>query len=88
MSATIREFIKEDLVRRLGSEPATTAGLTIPALARRYGVSFTPVRAALRDLVAEGILLKQANGRVRADRDRLPSEGRRAPSVPEPELAG
>jgi DNA-binding GntR family transcriptional regulator len=37
----------------------------LTALSRHYGVSFTPVREALRDLVSDGMLLRGHNGRVR-----------------------
>jgi DNA-binding GntR family transcriptional regulator len=64
MAATISGFIKRDLINRLGANPSLAADLTLSALASHYRVSFTPVREALRDLVAEGVLLKQGNGRV------------------------
>ena len=67
MPATIRDYIKRDLLGRIGAAGDLPADLTLAALARHYGVSFTPVRAAIRDLVAEGVLLKQGNGRVRVD---------------------
>ena len=64
MSATIRQYIRGDLAGRLRGGAELPAALTIPALARHYGVSFTPVRAALQDLIAEGVLLKRDNGRL------------------------
>ena len=62
---TIREYIQRDLRDRLRSGTAAPSDLTLNALARHYRVSLTPVREALRDLVAEGVLIKGDDGRVR-----------------------
>jgi DNA-binding GntR family transcriptional regulator len=62
--ATISAYIRSDLLARIGSDLGPPAEMTLSALARHYGVSFTPVREALRTMVAEGVLLKQGNGRV------------------------
>jgi DNA-binding GntR family transcriptional regulator len=62
--STISEYIRSDLTSRIGSELGPPADLTLSALAKHYGVSFTPVREALRALVAEGVLRKHENGRV------------------------
>jgi DNA-binding GntR family transcriptional regulator len=64
MTTTISDHIKRDLVGRIGSGLAAPSELTLAALARHYGVSFTPVRKALRDMVSEGLLQKGGNGRV------------------------
>ena len=64
MSVTIREYIRQDLVDRLGSDPGLPASLSLQALSAHYGVSFTPVREALGDLVADGVLVRRDNGRV------------------------
>lgn len=63
--ATIREYIQRDLRARLRSGTAAPLDLTLNALARHYRVSLTPIRAALRNLVAEGVLIKEDGGRVR-----------------------
>jgi DNA-binding GntR family transcriptional regulator len=80
MAATISQYIRVDLLSRLGGEGAAAVDLSLGALARHYGVSMTPVREALRALVAEGVLERQSNGAVRAGLSRLP----RTPEVPEP----
>ncbi len=67
MQATISEFIERDLADRIGSEAGVPAPLTITALSNHYGVSATPVREAVRKLVAAGVLVKQQNGRLRIE---------------------
>lgn len=64
MTITISDHIKRDLSSRIGSGQGPPADLTLSALSRHYGVSFTPVREAIRDLIAEGVLAKQDNGRL------------------------
>ncbi len=76
--ATISEYIKQDLSDRIRSNLGPPADLTLPELARHYGVSSTPVREAIRDLVAEGILLKQENGRVQVNPHKV---GKSAPKT-------
>ena len=64
MPATIREYIERDLAERLRSGEAGRADLTLQALSEHYGVSFTPIRQALRGLLEAGIVAKQGNGRL------------------------
>jgi DNA-binding GntR family transcriptional regulator len=81
MTTTISDHIKRDLSGRIGSGLGPPADLTLSALARHYGVSFTPVRGALRDLVAEGVLQKGENGRVWLDSVRRRSNGATSPKT-------
>ncbi len=78
MPPTIREYIKGDLRGRIGSGAALPVDLTLAALSGHYGVSFTPVREAIRDLVSEGILRKGVGGRVEVN----PARRKRAVSEP------
>jgi DNA-binding GntR family transcriptional regulator len=85
MLATISDYIRRDLSSRLGTEAGPPADLTLHALARHYGVSLTPVRQALGHLIAEGVLLKQGNGRVRVNPGRAHLRGARPiPPAPAP----
>jgi DNA-binding GntR family transcriptional regulator len=61
---SIAEFVKRDLRSRLLSGQQPPADLTLESLAEHYEVSFTPVRAAVAELVAEGVLLKGTNRRL------------------------
>jgi DNA-binding GntR family transcriptional regulator len=74
MSVTISQYIRRDLLCRLGGDDAATIDLSLASLSRHYGVSFTPVREALRSLVAEGVLQRQGNGTVRAEPSRRPAD--------------
>jgi DNA-binding GntR family transcriptional regulator len=64
VSNTITTFIKQDLKARLRAGEGLPEKLTLTALSDHYRVSLTPVRLAVRELVDEQVLLKQANGRM------------------------
>lgn len=57
-------YIAEDLKARIRSGGALPCELTLPALAKHYGVSLTPVRGAVAQLVAEACLEKVSGGRI------------------------
>lgn len=61
---SISAYIKRDLQTRLSTGRELPADLTLESLSEHYDVSFTPVRAALKELVAEGWLQKGANRRL------------------------
>lgn len=88
---SIAEFVKRDLRSRLllGGQPPVD--LKLEALAEHYAVSHTPVRAAVAELVAEGVLLKGPNRRLlvapRVQRDRnLASQPPHEPPQPPRDL--
>ncbi len=60
---TIVAQIKQDLQARIQARQIPER-LTLAALAKHYGVSFTPVRAVVDQLVRERYLHKQQNGRL------------------------
>jgi DNA-binding GntR family transcriptional regulator len=59
------KYIKDDLEARIGSGRELPARMTLYALSKRYGVSLTPVRIAVNELIAEGFIEKGENGRLR-----------------------
>lgn len=61
---SITAYIKRDLQSRLSTGRELPAELTLESLSEHYEVSFTPVRAALKELVAEGWLQKGKNRRL------------------------
>jgi DNA-binding GntR family transcriptional regulator len=69
MSGTISQFIERDLAGRIGTDQLLPAPLTLHSLSRHYGVSWTPVREAIRRMLADGILVRQTNGRLEVNRE-------------------
>lgn len=82
---TLSNYIREDLKARLKSGDDLPFDLTLTGIAAHYGVSLTPVRAAVRDLIAERYLRKESNARLALNHNSLPAEraGQRVP-VPAP----
>lgn len=64
MSDTITDYIRGDLRERILGQRCSLSELTLTALSERYRVSLTPVRLAVRDLIAEKVLVKRPNGRL------------------------
>lgn len=80
----LKGYIAEDLKARIRSGGALPCALTLPALAKHYGVSLTPVRGAVARLVTEACLEKVPGGRIAVVpvKRRLPR--RRMPLAPPP----
>jgi DNA-binding GntR family transcriptional regulator len=57
-------FIKHDLIAGIRSGEIGSDRLTLEALSKRYRVSVTPVRVAVRELIEERYLKKGENGRL------------------------
>lgn len=77
---SIATFIKQDLIAGIHSGQLDSERLTLEALSKRYRVSVTPVRAAVRELVEERYLKKGDNGRLAI---RVDSSAGSAPQSPE-----
>jgi DNA-binding GntR family transcriptional regulator len=73
-------YIREDLKSRIRSGGGLPAKLTLEELSRHYGVSFTPVRAAVGELIRDRFLRKHANGRLEVSPD--PPRSARGGGVP------
>lgn len=76
----ISDYVKRDLEFRIRSGSELPVKLTLGAIAELYGVSATPVRLALEELVAEHLIIKQENGRLK-----LNGSGRKRRAVAPPE---
>jgi DNA-binding GntR family transcriptional regulator len=63
-STSLSDFVRDDLRRRLQRGAEAPPTLTLPALAAHYGVSFTPVRRAVAELIRGRVLRRQGNGRL------------------------
>src|SRR6476620_2020833 len=61
---SIATFIKQDLIAGIRSGEIQSERLTLEALSKRYSVSATPVRVAVRELIEEKYLKKGDNGRL------------------------
>jgi DNA-binding GntR family transcriptional regulator len=90
---TASDFILQDLRARMASGEPLPAKLSLSDLANYYSVSYTPVRVALRTLLAEKYIEKQSNGRFavldrRVPKDRLPTAPLPIPPPGEDTLAG
>jgi len=70
---SLSEFIKNDLLFRLSSGQSVPPKITLEAVADMYQVSTTPVRRAINELVAEGLLQKGDNRRLTFVGERIQS---------------
>jgi DNA-binding GntR family transcriptional regulator len=68
---TLAIFIRNDLRSRIVKGQPMPSALTLAALSEHYGVSFTPVRQALAQLVEDGDLLRQGNGPLSVNADKV-----------------
>ena len=68
---SIAAYVREDLKARILSGAGIPPRLTLRDLSRRYGVSLTPVRQAVEDLVGERLLRRETNGRLSVQEDRV-----------------
>lgn len=61
---TITEYIKNDVQNRLHTGEPLPFKLTLIAISKHYGVSLTPVRQAIDELVRDNIIQRKSNGRL------------------------
>src|SRR5262245_9968009 len=79
---SIATFIKQDLIANIRSGRIESDRLTLDALSKRYRVSATPVRAAVRELIEERYLRKGENGRLAIHYDSLAASAATVPEEP------
>jgi DNA-binding GntR family transcriptional regulator len=76
-------YIAEDLRGRIRSGARLPCAVSLPALAKHYGVSLTPVRGAVAQLLADGCVKKLPNGRLSVvPAEKKPSQKFRAVQPP------
>ncbi len=80
---TITAHIKDDLRFRVQAGGDLPTPLTLESIAKLYGVSFTPVRTAVAELIDDGILCKGSNRRLILAAKQQ-SDARRKRSLPPP----
>lgn len=71
---TFSSYIQKDLKAYIKRGDDLPFELTLTGIATYYGVSLTPVREAIRDLIAEEYLQKTSNGRISLNRALIPVE--------------
>jgi len=69
------------------SQEGLPCKLTLPGLAKHYEVSVTPVCTAVAELIAEGFIRKQSNGRLDVISRRKPRGGAPAKAIEPPKTA-
>lgn len=79
---SIATFIKQDLIANIRSGEIGSDRLTLEALSKRYRVSVTPIRMAVRELVEEKYLTKGNNGRLAIQFDSSGSSDAGSPEEP------
>jgi DNA-binding GntR family transcriptional regulator len=79
---TITAHIRDDLRFRVQVGGDLPTPLTLESIAKLYGVSFTPVRTAIAELIEDGLLRKGGNRRLILQAP--PKNGRRKAKLPPP----
>ena len=74
-------YIQQDLAARLRSGREVPEPLTLAALARHYQVSLTPVRQAVDGLVAQGLLARGPDRRLRVVARRARTRSEKTPAL-------
>lgn len=82
MRETIRGRIERDLEMLAVSGVSSAGDFALEAVARKYGVSLTPVRQAIGALVRSGVLAKDSSGRAAPVSGRARKGSRRASARP------
>jgi DNA-binding GntR family transcriptional regulator len=79
---SIAAFIKQDLIAGIRSGEIGSDRLTLNYLSKRYRVSVTPVRVAIRELIKEKYLKKGDNGRLAIRFDAAAGAAAESPAKP------
>jgi DNA-binding GntR family transcriptional regulator len=77
--------IKNEIGSRIERSEGLEIPLTVQGLSEQYGVSYTPVRKAIRELIEVGLIRKKSNGRLEAITPKKHSKKSNFRTEPEPE---
>ena len=77
--------IKNEIGSRIERSEGLEIPLTVQGLSEQYGVSYTPVRKAIRELIEVGLIRKKSNGRLEAITPKKHSKKPNFRTEPEPE---
>ena len=58
------DYIRDDIKVHITTGRPLPADLTLQGLSGHYAVSMTPIRRAVRELIADGYLCRRENGRL------------------------
>ncbi len=76
------DYIRGDLQAHIAAGGPLPAPLTLDGLSGHYGVSMTPIRRAVRELIADGYLRRRENGRLAVNSRRLGRPAKNQPPAP------
>jgi DNA-binding GntR family transcriptional regulator len=82
MTQTLKQYIKQDLKAQILAGEDPSRSFTLERLSSRYNVSVTPVRAAISELVAEGVLRRDRGRRLVVGQHRPKGDAHVQPSPP------
>jgi DNA-binding GntR family transcriptional regulator len=77
--------IKNEIGSRIERSEGLEIPLTVQGLSEQYGVSYTPVRKAIGELIEVGLIRKKSNGRLEAITPKKHSKKSNFRTKPEPE---
>jgi DNA-binding GntR family transcriptional regulator len=78
------DYIRGDLQAHIAAGGPLPAPLTLHGLSGHYAVSMTPIRRAVRELIADGYLRRRENGRLAVNSRRLGRAAKHQPPAPAP----
>ena len=82
MSQTLTQYIKQDLRAQILAGEVPSSAFKLARLARRYNASVTPVRAAIAELLDEGVLRRDGGRRLVVGEYQPEGEKQGKPSPP------
>ena len=82
MTQTLKQYIKQDLKAKILAGEDPSSSFTLERLSNQYNVSVTPVRAAISELLDEGVLRRDGGRRLVVGQQRPKGDAHVQPSPP------